>query len=1223
MLSLTQLTHHVKVDHIFDGTPCWFDIRHQVCCRMTSSDPFHSPFDDDDNDHDDEWWNDEEGPSKSTENSTAPSRLTQWPVVSKEDAPTLKSTQKSTRKSTKRYSVYKPTREKSRQRQKKQNAAAGIKVITNFSQHHGPPPVPVTQQPSLTTEAPRNVLQPGCFVDLAALQALDNQAPSNSGGFWKSIKGMMPSKSDVPDGQEATNVNESRNLDAGEAPTAEPSLERLGSRRGQGLMPPPLKLEADLSPDDRPIVIGISVPSANLAHHVTSPQTAVSETGTVIQSAGPLSPESGIPETPAIIVTSSQVPSTWFSSEQDNVKSKQRPRAGSSVYSRAIAYSAKDLAASGAPPVPRMPPPPLTLDKPNRKSRKSVRYSSSTVFSEDGDINSARKSRAVSSYTVFEEDESPILALKARAISIPEGNMAIKHTSISTVADQRRSKGWWNYLTSPFLSRSNTLASSKSPTQEHPALPSLATAAIKAQEGRYPREWEKSVFSPVTPETSTTISSDTWWDKQNFTADVTSPEEESGTLPFMLADGEATLNSGTQAALPESTANDDSLKRRPAIRDKFSAQNASNGVVASMSAEPVPRLPSSVTGNPYPQPSVQDLNPSSVLPALRTGSNTTRGIVPSNAGVMPSIREDARDLPQPPPYSPPRVNYPRYRAVFPPGHQNNLREPPSPGPLSPGLQQAMSSRGGIALADVPLTPAPAARRPINLNPRYPVLPTRQPELYFAPPPGSEQKSKKARKAEAKRQRYEKEETVAHKVGGLWRGRGCIPKRGCYGRSGAEGRKRRRCWFGLIAGFLSMIILIVVLATTLHRSSATVIEPTQWLNLTGFPPIFTGISTVAVPDNPVANTGCVFPATLWSCALPKELQQSVAPNQPNQPNFRLQIQWDNSSSANATFANVTGNPNLTTRSLGGNAVSARQLIRSLMLKTRQSMSFTPSPPAPSWAEEYFLGNTTDGIVSDNKAGEPTPFYVSFLSTTTSISAKLLKRDNSTDPFPDVVSILNSEFPPDVNADGTAASANLLPYPVQQPLRLYDRGLDSEHYGFYNYFNRSIFLKSVVPLNESNGGNGEVPDDENGGCTESEALWRCTWSETRFLVQMWTRKGNTTSLLNSTSSSTSTSSANYTANDFTQPGSFPYPITITTDRHGGEPLLKTLYCYGIDSREQPINSSAKLWEEQKDFGGTAINPAPGLFTTSTNDTNPSLGGYDGGTGGCSCQWTNWQL
>src|SRR5277367_2016449 len=107
-----------------------------------------------------------------------------------------------------------------------------------------------------------------------------------------------------------------------------------------------------------------------------------------------------------------------------------------------------------------------------------------------------------------------------------------------TTTDQRRSKGWWNYLTSPFLTRRSTLASPLSATHEHPALPSLATAAIKAQEGgRNPREWEKSVFSPVTPETSTTIASDVWWDRRNTTTTVISPDEESGTLPFVLAAG--------------------------------------------------------------------------------------------------------------------------------------------------------------------------------------------------------------------------------------------------------------------------------------------------------------------------------------------------------------------------------------------------------------------------------------------------------------------------------------------------------------------------------------------------------------------------------------------------------------------------------------------------------------------------------------------------------------
>ncbi len=59
----------------------------------------------------------------------------------------------------------------------------------------------------------------------------------------------------------------------------------------------------------------------------------------------------------------------------------------------------------------------------------------------------------------------------------------------------------------------------------------------------------------------------------------------------------------------------------------------------------------------------------------------------------------------------------------------------------------------------------------------------------------------AAKAERRRRRHEKEDAVARKVGGFWRGRGCIPASGCYGRPGREGRKRRRICLGVIGGSL--------------------------------------------------------------------------------------------------------------------------------------------------------------------------------------------------------------------------------------------------------------------------------------------------------------------------------------------------------------------------------------------------------------------------------------
>lgn len=300
------------------------------------------------------------------------------------------------------------------------------------------------------------------------------------------------------------------------------------------------------------------------------------------------------------------------------------------------------------------------------------------------------------------------------------------------------------------------------------------------------------------------------------------------------------------------------------------------------------------------------------------------------------------------------------------------------------------------------------------------------------------------------------------------------------------------------------------------------------------------------------------------------------------------------------------------------------MRHLLLKARDIVTFSPNPAPPAFAEEFFLGNTTDGIVSSNKAGEPTPFYISFLPFVNASTSTLKKRqahsqlipgfsdvldERDTDPFPNLTAIIP---PPSLNSDGTAAPANLLPspLPLQQPIRLYDRGLPTEHYGFYSYFDRSIFLKSLTLLNETNLDNGEVPDDENGGALESAANFRCTWAETRFLVQMWTRLGSSAKLNNATSTSSSSSK-------LVQPGSFPYPITITTDRHGGSPASKKVYCYGMNDREGIVSGSGQLSIENRAFGGQAINPAPAVFS---NDSVDTLGGFDGGTGGCACAWSN---
>jgi len=323
----------------------------------------------------------------------------------------------------------------------------------------------------------------------------------------------------------------------------------------------------------------------------------------------------------------------------------------------------------------------------------------------------------------------------------------------------------------------------------------------------------------------------------------------------------------------------------------------------------------------------------------------------------------------------------------------------------------------------------------------------------------------------------------------------------------------------------------------------------------------------------------------------------------------------------------------------NPATAGGFIRHKLLQARDAFIdalYTPSPAPPSLEDQNFLGNTTDNNTAPF-IGENTPFYITFLLTTPLKPNRLAKRQNSSETNATDPDITGAIPPPDNNPDGTAAAANLLPFPSSQPVRLYNRGQSTEHYGFYTYYDRSIFLKSTALLNSTDPG--EVPDDENGGALESAAQVRCTWAQTRFLVQIWTRPEsndmallqNSNGSLSQSPTSSSNGSSSPTANstaavnsaiDFARPGSFPYPVTITVDRHGGDIAKKMVYCYGMDDREQIIPSEKKFQQEFRDFGGTLVNPALGPF----NNVNVSIadggpGGIDGGTGGCGCQWANW--
>ena len=617
-------------------------------------------------------------------------------------------------------------------------------------------------------------------------------------------------------------------------------------------------------------------------------------------------------------------------------------------------------------------------------------------------------------------------------------------------------------------------------------------------------------------------------------------------------------------------------------------------------------------------------------PVSRDGPTT--GTVASPQASEPSVRG-------PPPYSPPRADKPmkRYVAVMPPDHPTTFSEQPqSASPVTPGLRRAVASQAARAGAEVPKENAPQPmQNAYTVNYYYgrpdtsEQSPSNEPVTLadLEPPPKTKHGGEEKREIREK----SKEKAPTKKESRVRKGCLSLVKR-CFDTK----KKRRNC--GITASLVAMIILVLALALTLTRKGNSMPVQTQWLNITGYPPIPTGIATIAQPDAVDEVSGCVQPATMWSCSLPKEQQASIAPSAPDQPNFRIEILFQNGTVNNttATAPNATDINKRQAHTL--DPVSAGSFIRRRILALRDALiDFTPSPSAPSQDDQIFLGNTTDNN-TEPFDGEATPFYITFLPTTTvSSTSPLSKRQdqnstNTADPFPDIASAIPS---PSVNPNGTAASANLLPFPSSQPLRLYNRDSPTEHYGFYNYFDRSIFLKSIAPANSSDPDGGEVPDDENGGSTEDEATVRCTWAQTRFLVQIWTNQGTSSALLPSTNSSSPTSSssshtsANATissANDFSRPGSFPYPVTVTLDRHGGDVETKMIYCYGMDDREMIVASEKSIHLEDRSFGGTLVNPAQGPFgnvtVTGADGSAGWEGGIDGGTGGCSCQWRNWE-
>ncbi|KAL2122668.1 hypothetical protein VTJ04DRAFT_3123 [Mycothermus thermophilus] len=703
--------------------------------------------------------------------------------------------------------------------------------------------------------------------------------------------------------------------------------------------------------------------------------------------------------------------------------------------------------------------------------------------------------------------------------------------------------------------------------------------------------WDQvtSPFEAPTPQSATSQQSpnmsQAWWkevDKKNpFPQTIRELESES----------EAESSTAAQvAAKKQSQA--EPYRRIPEIV----VQRVSSETPASSSSSS--SAPTKIQEKPTQQSMPQSEKPHSAADSSTPSPPPPPPPPPPAAAAIFADRAATPDLGTPPPYSPPSNNHrlqqsqPHYRAVFPPDHPlANLH------PGSPGLANTMTSQSAIHLSDVPLTPAPLPDRPLG---------SFVPGDHFTPVTGYGPRQD----AERRRRRHEKEDFVA------WRASRC-GFGACFGRPGREGRKRRRICFGVCAAILLVLVGVGValgILLTRRANSAPAEQPSRFVNVTGFPPVPTGVSTVIAPDSK-SVTACVQPPTLWTCALPKEQHETgTTPGfGPDQPPFIIQIQYDS-------------DPKQLWRLSSGDLPTIPSTVK-------------PNPPPPSLREMFFLGNTTDGVVSADKAGEPTPFFISILRSVNDtvgpdllspekkkrsltdwaapiLNRLLVPRQNSSQSLPPVLNVSAIAPPPDLDPDGSGrgAPAVLLPFPTQQPLRLYDKGLPTERLAFYSYYNKTTYVRSIESITGDGPGAKPVQEDLNGGSLRSEARFLVTWLFVRYKIEIWTRATGT---LDGSNDRTGPSTARLLTgrvgtSDDTQPGTFPYPITITLDTHGGPFGKKFAFTRAVDERQRIVLSDTKFLLNRMNTTGDHANPA--------NFFDESLGGMDGGTGGCKCEYKN---
>jgi hypothetical protein len=378
----------------------------------------------------------------------------------------------------------------------------GIKVDTSFLRGHQNVPrqlfpqsetLPAKEELVGNQNVHNQVQLPslGAFISLGDLEGLDVAQRHHKGVGQKKSKpvgqnGRFEYESWEKSGSPRTKEKKARRMErasvASKFATASRIIEQ-GSRNGNHTptlrqsrnknkdLTPTSQIISGISPSDRPIPIGLSIsPQKQVAFGIVQPVDAITTDHRVIDYETQQNDEGVV--TPTILITPAKEGSGWASSpEVGSFTQRHKPRPPSSIYSQATAYPRDSPSSEIIPPIPPIPAGITGVLRKRSSSdikqrseftgaAKSVRMSgfleklrtrdsTGTLFEEDDENQPS--SRILSTATLIEEEGTPQTATAQLA-------RPMKNLKLDTfIPSPRRSRGWWNVITTPFELRQSGL----------------------------------------------------------------------------------------------------------------------------------------------------------------------------------------------------------------------------------------------------------------------------------------------------------------------------------------------------------------------------------------------------------------------------------------------------------------------------------------------------------------------------------------------------------------------------------------------------------------------------------------------------------------------------------------------------------------------------------------------------------------------------------------------